>query len=70
MPVVTAYLKALKSSLSSIGIDAPLYVMQSSGGMITADEASEAPVEIVECGPAAGVVGAAYICLLYTSRCV
>lgn len=61
MPVVTAYLKALKSSLSSIGIDAPLYVMQSSGGMITADEASEAPVEIVECGPAAGVVGAAYI---------
>ena len=61
MPVVTAYLKLLKSSLGTIGIDVPLYVMQSSGGMITADEASEAPVEIVECGPAAGVVGAAYI---------
>lgn len=61
MPVVTTYLKSLKSSLSSIGVNAPLYVMQSSGGMISAEEASEVPVEIVECGPAAGVVGAAHM---------
>jgi len=61
MPVVTTYLKFLKTSLHSIGLDVPLYVMQSSGGMISAEEASEVPVEIVECGPAAGVVGAAHI---------
>ena len=61
MPVVTNYLMSLKSSLSGIGIDAPIYVMQSSGGMISAEEAAEIPVEIVECGPAAGVVGAAYV---------
>lgn len=61
MPVVTTYLKSLKSSLSKIGVNAPLYVMQSSGGMISAEEASEVPVEIVECGPAAGVVGAAHM---------
>jgi N-methylhydantoinase A len=61
MPVVTTYLQSLKSSLSAIGVNAPLYVMQSSGGMISAEEASEVPVEIVECGPAAGVVGAAHM---------
>ena len=61
MPIVTSYLRSLKSSLSSIGLDVPIFVMQSSGGMITAEEAAEVPVEIVECGPAAGVVGAAYL---------
>lgn len=61
MPVVTSYLRSLRSSLSAIGVNAPIYVMQSSGGMISAEEAAEVPVEIVECGPAAGVVGAAYL---------
>lgn len=61
MPVVTSYLRSLKSSLSAIAVDAPIYVMQSSGGMISAEEAAEVPVEIVECGPAAGVVGASYL---------
>src|SRR5205814_2079328 len=42
-------------------VNAPIYVMQSSGGMISAEEAAEVPVEIVECGPAAGVVGASYL---------
>ena len=60
-PVVSDYLKLLKESLVSIGVDVPIYVMQSSGGMITAGEAAEKLVEIVECGPAAGVVGAAHL---------
>ena len=61
MPIVTRYLRQLRTSLDNIGIRAPLYVMQSSGGMITADEAADKPIEIVECGPAAGVVGGAYL---------
>lgn len=61
MPVVSRYLGRLRAGLDSIGISASLRVMQSSGGMITAEEAAEMPVEIVECGPAAGVVGAAYL---------
>lgn len=61
MPIVTSYLRSLKSSLSAIGVKTPIYVMQSSGGMISAEEAAEVPVEIVECGPAAGVVGAAFL---------
>ena len=40
MPVVTSYLRSLKSSLSAIEVNVPIYVMQSSGGMITAEEAS------------------------------
>jgi N-methylhydantoinase A len=62
-PVVARYLGSLRKVLDDIGVTAPLFVMQSSGGMMTADEAAEMPVEIVECGPAAGVVAAAYIAI-------
>jgi N-methylhydantoinase A len=61
MPMASQYLRSLRQCLDDIGVNAPLYVMQSSGGMITVDEAAEKPIEIVECGPAAGVVGAAYL---------
>jgi len=61
LPVVARYLGLLKERLKKLGIEAPLYVMQSSGGMLSAEEVAETPIEIVECGPAAGVVGAAYL---------
>ena len=61
LPVVAQYMGLLRKRLSEIGVEAPLYVMQSSGGMLTAEEVAETPIEIVECGPAAGVVGAAYL---------
>lgn len=61
MPLVSTYLKSLRQNLIENGVKAPLYVMQSSGGMITPEVAAERPVEIIECGPAAGVVGCAYL---------
>ena len=61
LPVVAQYMGLLRKKLNEIGVEAPLYVMQSSGGMLTAEEVAETPIEIVECGPAAGVVGAAYL---------
>ena len=61
LPVVANYMGSLKKKLKEIGVEAPLYVMQSSGGMLAAEEVAETPIEIVECGPAAGVVGAAYL---------
>ena len=61
MPLVATYLKSLRQRLSEAGIKAPLYVMQSSGGMITPEAAAERPIEIIECGPAGGVVGSAYL---------
>jgi N-methylhydantoinase A len=60
MPLVATYLKSLRGRLTEAGVQAPLYIMQSSGGMITPEVALERPIEIIECGPAAGVVGCAY----------
>ena len=37
-----------------------LYVMQSNGGLLTADQAIEAPIRLVESGPAAGALAAAH----------
>ena len=58
MPLVKQYLTSLQQELKSIGISAPLYIMQSNGGMTTPENAMARPIEIIECGPAAGVVGA------------
>ena len=61
MPLVYKYMKMLKKKLIELGIKAPLFIMQSSGGMITAESSIERPIEIVEGGPAGGVVGATHL---------
>ena len=61
MPLVATYLTSLRQNLMEDEVKAPLYIMQSSGGMTTPEIAAERPIEIIECGPAAGVVGAAYL---------
>ena len=58
MPIVASYLKSLGEALHGSGMKAPIMLMQSNGGLTTAREASQKPVNIVESGPAAGVVGA------------
>jgi N-methylhydantoinase A len=58
MPVVQRYLATLRTGLGEIGVGAPLLIMQSNGGLMTADAASRMPMHIIESGPAAGVVGA------------
>lgn len=60
-PPVRTYIRALSERLRVEGIAAPLLVMQSSGGMLEAGAVLDRPAQIVECGPAAGVVGAAYL---------
>lgn len=57
-PPVQHYLTELSAELKSSGIAGNLLVMQSSGGVIPATIAAQQPAQIVECGPAAGVVGA------------
>ncbi|MFH0914019.1 MAG: hydantoinase/oxoprolinase family protein [Chloroflexota bacterium] len=61
MEVVTQYLSQLNQGLEDMGVKAPLLVMTSSGGMMSAKAACEKPVNIIECGPAAGVVGSNYL---------
>jgi len=59
LPLVRHYLAGLQQKLRRRDIVAPLTVMQSSGGAMSAAAASERPIHILESGPAAGVVGAA-----------
>jgi len=56
-PKVGNYVRSLESAIQSEH-DGSLYVMQSSGGIISARRASEEPVRTVLSGPAGGVVGA------------
>ncbi len=58
MPIVTSYLKALRSGLDKAGIPARLLLMQSNGGLTSDTAAAERPMNIIESGPAGGVVGA------------
>ena len=58
LPIVERYLNTLREGLDTRGVGAPLLIMQSNGGLTPAAEAAVRPVNIVESGPAAGVVGA------------
>ena len=58
-PVVARYLTQLERRLAEMDFQAPVTVMQSSGGTVRTQVARERPVYSIESGPAAGVVGAA-----------
>ena len=56
-PLVQRYVASLSSSLKQFSIWAPLLIMQSNGGVMTADACTQRPVFMIESGPAAGVIG-------------
>ncbi|MCH9671777.1 MAG: hydantoinase/oxoprolinase family protein [Gammaproteobacteria bacterium] len=58
-PVLTTYLGRINGELTQAGVNAPLQVMQSRGGVSTAAVATQRPVRLFLSGPAAGVIGAA-----------
>ena len=58
-PVVAQYIEKLENRLTELGVQAPITVMQSSGGTVRTSVAKERPVYAIESGPAAGAVGAA-----------
>ena len=58
-PVLRGYLGRLNDQLGHLGVDAPVMVMQSNGGIISDASAMAQPVRIIESGPAAGAVAAA-----------
>ena len=57
-PIVRTYLARLGQAIAERCPGAHLLIMQSNGGLTSADEAARRPVNIVESGPAGGVVGA------------
>ena len=57
LPIVSKYLATLTAELTDAKVGSPLLLMQSNGGLMTAEAAAVLPCNIVESGPAGGVVG-------------
>lgn len=60
-PRVHGYLDKLVDELAALGFDGDLSIMLSSGGLTTIEDAKAFPVRLIESGPAAGAMAAAYI---------
>jgi len=59
-PLVQRYVGELEQSLTESGIPAALYLMLSSGEIASAPTATARPIRLLESGPAAGAIAAAY----------
>lgn len=57
--LVERYLHKLQTRLTHIGFDGSLFLMISSGGIVTVDTAIRFPIRLLESGPAAGALAAA-----------
>ncbi len=59
-PLADGYLDRMTEELRALGIDAPLFMMLSNGGLTHVDEAKRAPIQLLESGPAAGALAGAF----------
>lgn len=59
--ITNDYLTELQSLLSKKGYSGATMVMQGYGGLLPAAEAADRAVGMIECGPAAGVIGAKFL---------
>ncbi len=59
--MASAYIADLRRLLAVEGYSGPLLVMQGYGGLLPAEDAADRAVGMIECGPAAGVIGARYL---------
>jgi N-methylhydantoinase A len=59
-PLAGSYLRALGDQLRREGFERNLYLMLSSGGITTLETAVRFPIRLLESGPAAGVLAAAF----------
>ncbi|MCH8202379.1 MAG: hydantoinase/oxoprolinase family protein [Proteobacteria bacterium] len=60
-PIVSGYVANLRSQLKSWGMDGKLNLLRSDGGLMSADKAEQAPVNLLMSGPAGGVAGALWV---------
>jgi len=60
-PIVQAYLDRVARGVRAAGVQAPIFVMRSDGGMAALKSASNRPATLIESGPASGVIAAAYV---------
>ena len=59
-PLAHRYLDAMARRVAGLGVPAPLLLMLSSGGLTHVAEAERTPVQMLESGPAAGALAAAF----------
>jgi N-methylhydantoinase A len=55
-PLMSRYLAEFQQGLAELGINAPLFVMQSNSGTLLSTQAAREPARIIESGPVAGAV--------------
>ncbi len=67
-PVVSGYLERLREGLTERAPRAVLGINQSSGGLMSVDQASRFPIRTALSGPAAGAVGAVHVARLSGRR--
>jgi N-methylhydantoinase A len=61
LPKMKFYLGHLKSALNDLDIPSSLYIMQSNGGIISAETAMNMPIRTVLSGPAGGVLAGSLV---------
>jgi N-methylhydantoinase A len=60
-PLIARYVRRFADRIRELGVVRPPYINQSNGGIISAAEAAARPVRTLLSGPAAGVMGAAWV---------
>ena len=61
-PLTDSYLRGLRVRLSDVGFTGTILIMLSSGRLTTVDGAREAPVHLLESGPAGGSMAGVHVC--------
>lgn len=57
-PIVKSYTDSLLRRVEQVGGSAPVRIMQSNGGIMSARSVAQTPIQMLESGPAAGVIAA------------
>ncbi len=60
-PLMATYLSRLAEALKGIGLEAPVFLMLSGGGLTTIETACRFPIRLVESGPAGGAIFSAHV---------
>jgi N-methylhydantoinase A len=60
MPVIGPYLDELQKWLATEGFGGSVLMMLSNGGVVSADDAAQTPIRLVESGPAAGALAGSW----------
>ncbi|MFO7637626.1 MAG: hydantoinase/oxoprolinase family protein [Clostridia bacterium] len=61
IPLISDFLKHIRTSLDTFGIKAPVVIVRSDGSLMSESVTTERPVETLLCGPAASVTGGVHL---------